>query len=75
MSVAAKRPHCATFRSFKEEQTMKLLEVVKKLAKKSTRNPAARRLTNRARPHLEALIARGPVDVRQRRFLWTAVVP
>jgi SAM-dependent methyltransferase len=28
-----------------------------------------------ARPHLERLLARhGPIDVRQRRFLWTAVV-
>jgi SAM-dependent methyltransferase len=28
-----------------------------------------------ARPHLEQLLARrGPIDVRQRRFLWTAVV-
>ena len=28
-----------------------------------------------ARPHLECLLARhGPIDVRQRRFLWTAVV-
>jgi hypothetical protein len=37
---------------------MKLLKVVKRLAKKSARRQTSRSIANRARPHLEALETR-----------------